>query len=315
MAHKNVLITDYVHPILLTGLKSIGYETTYAPEMSRQEMESVLSGYKGVVINTRCAINRETILSAKQLKWIARLGSGLDIIDLEAAKESGIAICSAPEGNAGAVAEHAMGMLLCLSNKLLSADRTTREGDWLREQHRGWELAGKTVGIIGHGNNGSAFGRLWKGWKVRIIAFDKYVSGFGNEFVQETDLETLLKESDVISLHIPLTPETKAMVNASFLSKCKPGCVLINTSRGKIVDLSAILKALKSGQLKGACLDVFPYEPPMKGPDDFQQIFRELCGFDNVLLSPHVAGWTIESKQKIAEVLVAKIKSFSTLLP
>ena len=315
MAHKNVLITDYIHPVMLTGLQSMGYKTTYAPEMSRTEMESILPAYKGVVINTRCAINRETIISSKQLRWIARLGSGLDIIDLEAAKESGIAVHSAPEGNAEAVAEHAMGMLLCLSNKLLSADRTTRDGSWLREHHRGWEIAGKTVGIIGYGNNGSAFGRLWKGWKVRVLAFDKYVSGFGNEFVHETDLETVLRESDIISLHIPLTAETKEMINASFFLRVKKGCVLINTSRGKIVDLAAVLNALRDDQLKGACLDVLPYEPPMKGPEDFQRIFLELCKLDNVVLSPHVAGWTLESKRKIAEVLLGKIKSFSNLLP
>jgi D-3-phosphoglycerate dehydrogenase / 2-oxoglutarate reductase len=313
MAHKNVLITDYVHPVMLTGLQSMGYETTYAPEMSRAEMEAVLPVYKGVVINTRCAINRETIMSSKKLKWIARLGSGLDIIDLEAAKESGISVYSAPEGNAEAVAEHAMGMLLCLSNKLLSADQTTRDGSWLRERHRGWEIAGKTVGIIGYGNNGSAFGRLWKGWNVRVLAYDKYVRGFGNEYVKETDLETLLKESDIISLHIPLTPETKEMINESFLAKCKPGCVLINTSRGKNVDLAALLKALHSGQLKGACLDVLPDEPPLKGPEDSQRLFLELCTLDQVVLSPHVAGWTIESKRKISEVLLVKIKSFSNL--
>jgi len=313
MAHKNVLITDYIHPILLIGLQSIGYKTTYAPEMSRAEMESILSAYQGVVINTRCALDGETIAKAKKLKWIARLGSGLDIIDLDAAQESGIAVMSAPEGNAQAVAEHALGMLLCLSNQLLSADRTTRDGDWLREQHRGWEIAGKTIGIIGYGNNGSAFARLWKGWEVKVIAYDKYVNGFGNESVQEVDLETLQKRSDIISLHIPLTSETKEMINASFFSLCKPGCVLINTSRGKNVDLSSLMDALKSGQLKGACLDVFPYEPPMKGPGDFQNIFNALSMLENVVLSPHVAGWTIESKRKISEVLLEKIKSFSTL--
>jgi len=148
---------------------------------------------------------------------------------------------------------------------------------------------------------------------VKVLAFDKYVSGFGNEWVKEVDLETLLKQSDIISLHIPLTSETKEMINASFLSKCKPGCVLINTSRGKNVDLAALLVALKSGQLKGACLDVFPYEPPMNGPEDFQNCFNELSELDNVVLSPHVAGWTIESKRKISEVLLAKIKSFNNL--
>jgi D-3-phosphoglycerate dehydrogenase len=310
MIHKNVLITDYVHSVLLTGLKSMGYTLTYAPEMSRKEMESLLPGYKGVIINTRCAINRETMIKASGLQWIARLGSGLDIIDLESAKDLKIEVVSAPEGNAEAVAEHAIGMLLSLARKIIAADQTVRAGDWLREPHRGWEIAGKTIGIIGYGNNGSAFGRLWKGWDVTVLAYDKYITGFGNEFVQETDLMTLLKTSDIISLHIPLTLETKEMVNESFLAKCKKGVVLINTSRGKVMDLVALLKAMKSGQVKGSCLDVLPFEPPGKGPEEDQRLFLELCNYDNVVLSPHIAGWTVESKRKIAEVLLDKIQSF-----
>jgi len=313
MAQKNVLITDYVHPVLLTGLHAMGYTTTYAPEMARREMESLLPVFQGVIINTRCAIDQEAIAAAKALKWIARLGSGLEIIDLEAAAKSGIAVFSAPEGNAEAVAEHAMAMLLSLANQLLSADRTTRENSWLREPHRGWEIAGKTIGIIGYGNNGSAFAKLWRGWKVNVLAYDKYVHGFGNEFVTETNLETLLKESDIISLHIPLTTETNGMINTRFLNSCKPGVVLINTSRGKNVILKDVVSALKSGQLNGACLDVLPYEPPMNGPADFQHDFHELCTCENVVLSPHIAGWTMESKRKISEVLISKIKSFKTL--
>ena len=313
MSNKNVLITDFVHPALLTGLKSMGYTTTYAPSMSRGEMETYLPSYKAVVINTRCVITRKTIEASTGLQWIARLGSGLDIIDLEAASEYKVTVYSAPEGNAQAVAEQAMAMLLCLSNKLISADRTTREGNWLREAHRGWEIAGKTIGIIGHGNNGSAFGRLWRGWPVKVLAYDKYLNGYGNDVVKETDLDTLLRESDIISLHIPLTGETLNMVNEGFLSSCKPGVVLINTSRGKNVDLPALINALKTKQVSGVCLDVLPFEPPMNGPVDFQMQFHELSLIENVVLSPHVAGWTAESKQKIAEVLLEKIKSFGTL--
>jgi D-3-phosphoglycerate dehydrogenase len=313
MPAKNVLITDFVHPILLKGLQSMGYATTYAPMMSKSEMVSLLPLYKGVVINTRCAIDGPAMRAARELKWIARLGSGLDIIDLPTAEELGIRVYSAPEGNAQAVAEHAMAMLLCLSNQLLSADRTTREGDWLREAHRGWEVAGKTIGIIGHGNNGSAFARLWKGWPVHVIAYDKYVEGYGNEFVMETDLDIVFRESDIISLHIPLTQETESMVNDSFLSKCRKGVVIINTSRGKIVDLQSLLRALRSGQVSGACLDVLPVEPPLSGPNNLQILFHELRAMENVVLSPHIAGWTKESKEKIATVLLDKIKSFGTL--
>jgi D-3-phosphoglycerate dehydrogenase / 2-oxoglutarate reductase len=307
MVQKDVLITDYVHPVLLEGLQSAGFSTTYAPEMSRTEMEGALQGYTGVVINTRCAIDRAAIAAAPSLRWIARLGSGLDIIDLEAAEEFGVKVISAPEGNAQAVAEHAMGMLLCLANKLVSADRSVREGEWLREQHRGWEIACKTIGIIGFGNNGSAFGRLLAGWDLRVLAYDKYLEHYGNEKVEEVTLDTLLSESDIISLHIPLTDETQDMVDSAFLGKCKPGSVLINTSRGKNIQLGDVLAALKTGLLGGVCLDVFPHEPPSKGPEAFKMQMAELIRLENVVLSPHVAGWTVESKQKIAEVLVRKI--------
>lgn len=307
MMHKDVLITDYVHPVLLEGLQSMGFSTTYAPEMSRKEMSLALDGYKGVVINTRCAIDRATLGSASALRWIARLGSGLDIIDLEAAAEKGIAVISAPEGNAQAVAEHAMGMLLALSNKLVQADRSVRDGQWLRELHRGWEIAGKTIGIIGFGNNGSAFGKLWKGWDVRVLAYDKFLVDYGTDHVTIADLETLLQQSDIISLHIPLTNETREMVDADFISKCKSGVILINTSRGKNINLDDVVSALRSGHLGGVCLDVFPFEPPSLGNEDFQKVFEELCQMENVVLSPHIAGWTVESKRKIAEILLRKI--------
>ncbi len=309
MSDKDVLVTDYVHPSLLLGLRELGYQMTYAPEMSRAEMERIIHKYKGVVINTRNAIDKKTIQGAPLLQWIARLGSGLDIIDLNAASEKGIHVISAPEGNAQAVAEHAMGMLLSLSNKLISADHGIRQGEWLRENHRGWEVEGKTIGIIGYGHNGSAFGKLWEGWNVRLLVYDKYKEKFGNKKINEVNLNQLQREADIISFHVPLSEETKEMLNENFISKCKQGVVLINTSRGKVINLRALLHGLRSGYVKGACLDVFPYEPPGSGPDDYKILFEELCSLDNVVLSPHVAGWTVESKRKIAEVLFKKIKA------
>jgi D-3-phosphoglycerate dehydrogenase len=311
MSSKNVLVTDYVHPDLLMGLDDLGYHSTYAPEMLRKEMEEALPQYIGVVINTRCAIDRQAMKASGQLQWIARLGSGLDIIDLDAAAALGIRVFSAPEGNAQAVAEHAAGMLLCLSNKLISADQSVRNGIWLREQHRGWEISGKTIGIIGFGNNGSAFSRLWKGWNVRVLAYDKYLSGYGNDLVEEISRDELLMQSDIISLHIPLTSETRELVNADFIAKCKKGAILINTSRGKILDLQALLKALRSGHLAGACLDVLAHEPPWQGPDEFQTTFQNICSLENVVLSPHIAGWTTESKQKIANILLDRIRQWT----
>jgi len=314
MSQKDVLITDYVHPMLLQGLVSAGYHPTYAPEMTRTEMEAHLSHYKGVVVNTRCTISGDVMTGAPGLKWIARLGSGLDIIDVEAAKEKNIHVISAPEGNAQAVAEHALGMLLCLANNLHTGDREVREGQWLREKNRGWEVSGKTIGIIGYGNNGSAFGRLWNGWEVRVVAYDKYLERYGDTKVIAVDNESLLEQSDIISLHVPLTAETFEMVDDDFFAKCKKGSVLINTSRGKVVRLKSLLDALKSGHLKGACLDVLPHEPPTSGPEGDQKVFEELCTMDNVVLSPHVAGWTVESKRKIAEVILNKLKT-SLLMP
>lgn len=308
MPEKDVLVTDYAHPVLLKGLDRLTYQYTYAPEMSRLEMESYLPHYKAVVINTRCAIDRSLIEKCPGLQWIARLGSGLDIIDLEAAEKSGIQIFSAPEGNAEAVAEHAMGMLLCLTNNLIAADREVREGLWYREKNRGWEIAGKTIGIIGYGNNGSAFGKLWEGWDVNVLAYDKYLEHYGGGHVTAVDRETLLNESDIISLHIPLTAETFEMVDKSFIRQCKQGAVIINTSRGKVVRLEDLTDALRTGYLKGACLDVLEYEPPVNGPDPFKKVFEELCQLEHVVLSPHIAGWTVESKRKIAEVLIRKIE-------
>ena len=311
MAVKDVLVTDYVHPVLLQGLHTLGYRTTYAPEMTRVQMEYLLPQYKGVVVNTRCAIDRKTIQSANKLQWIARLGSGLDIIDVTAADEEGIHVVSAPEGNAEAVAEHALGLLLCLANKLISADQSVRNGEWLREKHRGWEIAGKTIGIIGYGNNGSAFGRLWHGWDVSVLAYDKYKMNYGNEKVREVDLDYLLKESDIISFHIPLTLETKEMMNEDFISSCKPGVVIINLSRGKILNLKDLLAGLKSGRIKGACLDVFPFEPPSSCPEESKYLFDELFSLENVVLSPHVGGWTVESKKKISEIIIEKLKGLA----
>jgi len=311
MSEKDVLVTDYVHPVLLEGLRMLGYKTSYAPEMTREEMEFHLPSYKGVVVNTRCSIDKRTIESAPALKWIARLGSGLDIIDVEAAHKKGVRIISAPEGNAQAVAEHALGMLLCLANKLVPADKEVKEGKWMREKNRGWEIAGKTIGIIGYGNNGSAFGRLLQGWDVRILAYDKYKVDFGNEKVIETDLDFLLRESDIISFHVPLSIETKEMFNEDLISRCRHGVVMINVSRGKVVKLEALLNALRSGYITGACLDVLPYEPPAAGPDNYKILFQELCSFENVVLSPHVAGWTMESKKKISEIIIGKLKEMN----
>ena len=308
---STVLVTDYVHPLLLSGLARLGLRPIYAPEIERTQVMSWGQGCNGIVINTKTRADSELIDGLEGLKWIARLGSGLDIIDVRHAAKKGISVISVPEANANAVAEHAMGMLLALVRNIVSADSEVRQGIWRREENRGTELEGKTIGIIGFGNNGSAFARKFSGWGVRILAYDKYKTGFARDlpFVVETDLEILLKGSDIISLHIPLTVETLQMVDSDFLSKCKPGAILINTSRGKVVDTFGLVSALQSGTLAGACLDVFENEKPNTYSPEEQLIYDELYQMRQVVLTPHIAGWTFESKMKISEHIVEKVSA------
>ena len=301
-----VIFLDSVHPILEKRLTEAGYECIHDYKTSADTI--ALVGFTGIVIRSRFRLSREFLSRFPSLKWIARSGSGLENIDLIACEELGIKVYNSPEGNSTAVAEHALGMLLMLFNKLRIADSEVRSGLWQREANRGLELEGKTVGIIGYGVMGSAFAKRLSGFGCRVLAYDKHKSNFGNEIVQEVSLDTLKKESDIVSLHVPLLGDTKYLVDAHWIASFSKPFYLINTSRGQVAEIKAILDGLKSNKILGACLDVLEYEET-----SFEKInlntpeFNELKELNNVIFSPHVAGWTVESYEKLSSVLADKI--------
>ncbi len=308
----SVLITDDCHALLPEGLEQMGWRCDFLPNITPEETSAVIADYEGLVINSKILVNREFLDAAKKLRFVARLGSGMEIVDRAYAAERGVNVWSSPEGNRNAVAEQALGMLLSLANNLNRADREVRQNIWKREANRGWELKGKVIGIVGFGHTGSQFARKLAGMEMEVLAYDKYKpNGFAAEFawVRQSNLEELQERADIISLHLPLTAETRHFVDQQFIQKCKPGFVLINTARGKNVCTEDLVEALESGQIGGACLDVFENEKPPTFTEKDKALYDRLHQFENVVFSPHVAGWTHESKRLLAEVLLEKIKS------
>jgi D-3-phosphoglycerate dehydrogenase len=305
-----ILFIDSNHPLLHTSLQKAGFTCDLQYDWTREEIIKHLHNYEGVVIRSKIKFTKDVIDAAPALKFIARVGAGMENIDVVYAESKGIVCLHAPEGNRDAVAEQALGMLLSLFNNLCRANREVREGKWIREGNRGVELHGKTVGIIGFGNMGSAFAERLKGFGVKILVHDKYKKGFGNELVTECAMPEIFDKADIISLHIPLTEETHYLVNDAFLESCKKNIYLINTARGKCVDTAALVKHITSGKVLGACLDVLEYEAVSFEQLDAKQLpdaFQYLIASDKVMLSPHIAGWTHESNEKLAAVLVEKI--------
>ncbi len=305
-----ILFLDNNHPILIGNLRKRGYVCEEDYESSKTEIETKISGYDAIVIRSRFKIDKQFIEAAKKLKCIARAGAGMENIDLDFAAKKNICCVHAPEGNRDAVGEQAIGMLLALMNNICRADKQVREGEWIREGNRGYELQGKTVGVIGFGNMGTAFVQRLKGFDVRVLVYDKYKKGFGNDWIKESSPEEIFENADVLSFHIPLTDETNYLVNEEYLSRFKKPIWLINTSRGKILETAALAKCLESGKVRGACLDVSEYEnvsfekiDSSKLPEPFQYLIKS----DKVILTPHIAGWTFESYKKIAKVLEEKI--------
>ena len=309
---KKVLITDDVHPSLIENFKSLAYVVDYFPDIILEEVKKIIIEYEGLIVNSKIIVDKDFIDQAKQLRFIGRLGSGMEIIDQVYAKTKGIGVFSSPEGNRNAVAEHAMAMLLALSNNITKSDQEVRKFIWNREENRGFEIEGKTIGIIGYGHTGKCFAEKLQGWNVNILVHDKYKTGFVNPDlnIYESTLEKLLKDSDIISLHLPLTEETFHYVNDEMLTNMKTGSILINTSRGKIVDTLALIEVLKSGHLKGACLDVFENEKPENYNVKEKMMYESLFKFKNIILTPHIAGWTQESKEKLSKILFKKILLF-----
>lgn len=305
-----VLFIDTVHPLIRECLEQNGYQCDWQPGLGYDHYLGIIGEYTGIIIRSGITLDQRILEKATRLSFIARLGSGLENIDVEFARTKGIQCINSPEGNRDAVGEHALGMLLALMNRLLIADREVRMGVWKREENRGTEIKGKTVAIIGYGNMGSAFAQRLGGFGCRVIAFDKYKQGFGNAEVQEATMDQVFAEADIVSLHVPLTEETRYLADSSFFHKFSKPIVLINTSRGPVVNTLDLVMALKTGHVTGAALDVIEYEESSfetLRKEQLPEPFQTLISSDQVILSPHIAGWTHESKIRLAEVLVRKI--------
>lgn len=309
-----ILHLDENHPLLLQRLEELGFENTLAYQEPKSTIEALLPLYDGIVIRSRFAIDASFLQKGKQLKFIARVGAGTENIDQQKAQELGIRLFAAPMGNANAVGEHALGMLLGLMNKLRQAHLSIQAGDWLREFHRGEELEGKTVGIIGYGNMGKSFAKKLKGFDVKEVIYYDIATKTPDELARQVSLDELQKKAQILSLHTPQTPLTKGMIDAAFFGKMQQSFWLINTARGSAVKTGDLVQALKNGTVKGAALDVLEYEKSSFEnlfTTEISDEFNYLLEATNVLLSPHVAGWSKESHRKLAEIIVDKIKSIA----
>jgi D-3-phosphoglycerate dehydrogenase len=305
-----VLFIDTVHPILEEKLTKSGYECTDATDWNHDKIAKQIHQYQGVVIRSKFTINKAFLDQAASLEFIARSGSGLENIDLQEAKNHNVEVFNSPEGNRNAVGEHALGMLLMLFNKLKQGDDEVRLGQWNRERNRGIELDGLTIGLIGYGNTGQMFAKKLRGFDVKVLAYDKYEPNFPNDWAKSVSLIDIQEKADVISFHVPETDETRFMLNDDFVAQCIKPFFLINTSRGKVVETSALVKSMKSGKIKGACLDVLEYETKSFSnftESELPEEFQYLAKSENTVLSPHVAGWTNESHVKLSSFLYAKV--------
>ncbi len=307
-----ILLVDKNHPILRKGLEELGGQCDEDFTSSKEEIESIIANYEGMVIRSRFPIDKTFIDKATRLKFVARVGAGLENIDVEYAENKGIAIISSPEGNRNAVGEHALGMLLSLFNRIPQANAEIGQGKWRREPNRGVELTGKTVGIIGYGNMGNSFAKKLQGFDVKEVICYDLLPNVGNSFARQVSLKELQEKTDVLSLHTPHNKESYKMVNQEFINQFAKPFYLINTARGTAVVTDDLVASLKSGKILGACLDVIEYE--QSSFENFFQneplpsAFEYLINTDNVLLSPHIAGWTQESKIGLAQVIVDKVE-------
>ena len=306
-----VLFTDTNNPNLIEGLKKLGFHCDEDYNSSKSEVENKIYNYDGMIIRSRFSIDQAFLKKATKLKFIGRVGAGLENIDIDFANSKNIKLIAAPEGNRNAVGEHALGMILALFNKFKKADNEIRNGIWLREENRGVELEGKTIGLIGYGNMGKAFAKKLKGFDCDVICYD-IKAGLSDQNARQVSLAELFEKTDVLSLHTPQTDLTKQMINTSFLNEFKHPIYIINTARGSAIITKDLVSAMESGKVLGACLDVLEYEKNsfenfFSKENTLPEYFQYLINSDKVLLSPHVAGWTVESKFKLAETIVHKV--------